>query len=154
RVVPTVTPLHLYTLNGTLTDQFGGPSLLSDGGTLSSTRYSFGPNQGFRLSGGLEVRNNYSVEFVVTVNSSTPFFRKMIDFQARAVDAGVYLQGMRLTLNPGLPNNLSPQAPVNTDFHFVLTRDSSTGITRLYLNGNLSVSYASGSGASNAAVSA
>ena len=56
RVVPASLS-HLYTLNGTLTDQLGGPSLVADGGVLSATRYSFGPNQGLELTGALSTSN-------------------------------------------------------------------------------------------------
>src|SRR5260221_7698597 len=36
---------HAYQLFGTYADQYGGPSLVPHGGTLTSTGYAFGPNQ-------------------------------------------------------------------------------------------------------------
>jgi hypothetical protein len=36
RLAPTVNPVHLYDLNGTLADRLGGPALVADGGTLSA----------------------------------------------------------------------------------------------------------------------
>src|SRR5437870_1169046 len=88
RVVPSVTPLHLYELNGTLTDAMGGPALHADGGTLTSTRYVFDPNQGLTLTGGLTDTSNYSVAFETNLSSVGSFYKKMIDFQARTSDDG------------------------------------------------------------------
>ena len=42
------TPSHLYELNGSFADTFGGPSLVSNGGTLGASSYSFGANLGWR----------------------------------------------------------------------------------------------------------
>src|SRR5260221_2530212 len=36
---------HAYQLFGTYADQYGGPSLVPHGGTLTPTRYAFRPNQ-------------------------------------------------------------------------------------------------------------
>ena len=47
------TPIHVYELDGTLADSLSGPALVSAGGTLNATSYSFGPNQGLSLSNGL-----------------------------------------------------------------------------------------------------
>src|SRR5437868_919869 len=41
RSLLSVTPAHLYNLNGSLTDAMGGPALVADGGTLANGRYSF-----------------------------------------------------------------------------------------------------------------
>src|SRR5262245_43564427 len=81
RDVPSVSPLHLYELNGTLADTLGGPTLASDGGVLNANRYVFNPNQGLRLSGGLADTTNYSVVMTASMNSLNPFFKKVIDFQ-------------------------------------------------------------------------
>lgn len=54
-----VSPVHLYNLNGNLNgnldDSLGGVPLTDDGGSLTLVpgRYTFGGNQGLRLSGGL-----------------------------------------------------------------------------------------------------
>src|SRR5260221_4327700 len=43
---------HAYQLFGTYADQYGGPSLVPHGGTLTSTGYAVGPNQALTLSNG------------------------------------------------------------------------------------------------------
>lgn len=150
RAQPSVTPIHLYDLNGSLTDTLGGPSLAADGGTLTATRYVFGPNQGLRLTGGLADTTNYSIAFLCNLNTATSFFKKIVDFQNRTGDPGLYVVGSRLQLYPGGSgfNNV----PANSDFHVTITRESATGLTRIYFNGVLDVTY-SGS-VSNAAISA
>lgn len=139
RALMSVTPLHLYNLNGTLTDQLGGPALVSDGGALTADRYVFGPNQGLRLTGGLADTTNYSIVMVANLNTVTSFFKKVIDFQSRSSDAGLYVVGTHLDLYPGNPGPGNVLA--NQDFHLALTRDSATGATLIYLNGVLDMTY-------------
>src|SRR5262245_33415357 len=79
RLAPA-TLVHLYELNGTLTDSISGPTLLADGGSFfQSSRYLFGPNQGLRLINGLPDITNYSIVMKAAVNNG-PFFKKVIDF--------------------------------------------------------------------------
>lgn len=142
RDVPSVTPLHLYDFNGSLADQFGGPTLASDGGVLSDGRYVFNPNQGLRLSGGLTDTSNYSIVMEANLNSLAPFFKKIIDFQSRSSDSGLYVVGSQLQLYPGPVG--AGFVGANQDFQVALTRDSASGATHIYLNGVLSQTYFGG----------
>ena len=42
---------HVYNLNGTLADAFGGPSLSTLGGSLAASGFTFGFNEGLSLTG-------------------------------------------------------------------------------------------------------
>jgi hypothetical protein len=139
RLAPSATPVHLYKLNGNLTDQMGGPSLVANGGSFTSTRYVFGPDQGLQLTGGLADPTTYSVATVVSLNSLSNFFNKLIDFQNLTTDDGLYVANGRLEIFPGGPGPDSISA--NQDFQLVLTRDGPSGVTCIYLNGVLEVSY-------------
>src|SRR5262249_13756187 len=131
----------LYTLNGTLADQLGGPSLVADGGTLGATRYTFGANQGLELTGALANTANYSIELVMEYDTLTnpPAFRKMIDFSQRMSDAGMYVHGSVTQFFPGA--NGADSVTAGTDFHFVFTRNAATNTITTYLNGVLQAVY-------------
>jgi hypothetical protein len=139
RLAPSVTPSHLYAFNGNLNDAFGGPTLLSDGGTISGGRYVFGMDQGLRLDGALANTSTYSVALSFSFNSLTLFFNKVIDFQQRAQDVGLYVSNSHLQLYPGVAG--SGTVTANQDFQVVLTRDGTTGETDVYLNGVLQMAY-------------
>jgi hypothetical protein len=52
---------YLYDLNGSYADSLGnGPDLVSYGGTLSSTGYSFGQNLGLSLSNVVSASSAYN----------------------------------------------------------------------------------------------
>jgi hypothetical protein len=137
--VASATLVHRYDLNGTLADPLGGPTLAAHGGTLSSSRYTFGANQGLQLDGGLVNTANYSIELVMEVDAVTPFWKKIVDFANLTSDSGLYVSGNTLTLYPGATG--SGTITANTDFHVVLTRNAATGETRTYLNGILQRVY-------------
>src|SRR5262245_51457296 len=138
RVVPA-TLTHRYDLNGTLTDSMGGPALVSDGGTLDTARYSFGPNQGLRLSGALDDPTDYSLVVKMQLASAAPFFKKIVDFAQRLSDSGLYVTNTNLQLFPGAGG--ADAIPLGTDFEYALTRDHDTGVAKLYLNGILQQTY-------------
>src|SRR6185369_7292795 len=101
RLAPTVSPTHLYDLNGTYADLLGGQALVADGGTLDSGRYTFQPNQGLRLSGALTDTTNYSVRIVAELDTLSPNYVKILDFQNRTSDDGVYFNNANVLLYPG-----------------------------------------------------
>ena len=78
---------HVYRLDGTLADEKGGPSLVADGGTLTSTGYTFGPNQGLSLSNVFS-GGSYSIVFRFAL-SQVDGYRKIIDFKNRTSDFGL-----------------------------------------------------------------
>src|SRR4051812_39658528 len=81
--------IHQYQLNGSLADDFAGPSLVAAGGSLNATNYSFGANQGLSLSGGLATPGTYSIEMVFHFDNVSGF-RKILDFKDRTSDTGLY----------------------------------------------------------------
>ncbi len=141
--------IHIYELNNSFADELGGPALVSDGGTLGETRYSFGPNQGLSLTGALPDTADYSVVLVMQMDlASGPLFKKVLDFSNLTSDNGLYVFGSNLRLYPG---EAGPDpVPSNMDFQVVLARDGLTGETKVYLNGVLQEVYAGA--ASDAAI--
>ncbi|HLJ94891.1 MAG TPA: PKD domain-containing protein [Gemmataceae bacterium] len=139
RSLLSVAPAHIYDLNSGLADQMGGPALIADGGTLTGGRYVFGMDQGLRLDGALADTTNYSVVLVAQLDFTGAFFKKVIDFQERTIDQGLYVSGSTLQLYPG-PGG-SGTITSNQDFQVALTRDGSSGVTSVYLNGVLDQTY-------------
>ena len=131
---------HDYQLNGNLNDALGGPSLVGLGGNLvdNAGRYTFGANQGLRLTGGLTNTSLWSMDFRASYSSLSGTWKKLIDFQNLSTDAGLYFS------NYGGGNALQyyPHATggtvVNTglDYTIALTRDGA-GDLRGYVNGAL-----------------
>src|SRR5713101_4753955 len=80
---------HNYVLSSSLSDTLGGPSLVADGGTQSGTGYTFAANQGLNLSSALSNSGDYSILMDFSFSTLTGF-RKILDFQNRVSDAGLY----------------------------------------------------------------
>lgn len=127
---------HLYGLNNTLTDSFGGPSLVANGGTLAAGGgYSFAVNQGPSLSNAISA-NDYSIllDFSLATSSASDGYKKIVDFKNLTSDAGAYtLLGKLNFFNTGLSG--STVVGNNNPVRVVLTRNGSTGQTTEYLNG-------------------
>lgn len=131
--------IHEYNLNGTLADSFGGPSLTTNGGTLNAADYSFDVNQGLSLVGALPSIDNYSilVDFSLTLVNG---FRRLVDFQNRASDTGLYnlnsaLSFYNVTTGPDIVF-----AP-NVKTRVVITRDGTSGVFTGYVNGVPEISF-------------
>jgi hypothetical protein len=120
--------IHDYELNGSLADALGGPSLVAEGGTLGSSSYSFGPNQGLTLSGALSTaaatNGNYSIEMVFRFSDLTSF-RKILDFKNLGSDTGFYELSSALNFFQVVTGASTPFAP-NVNVDVVLTRDGTT----------------------------
>ncbi len=140
------TQVHRYDLNGSLTDIYGGPSLVSNGGTLTSTDYVFGVSQGLHLDGALVDPTDYSVEVVMKYDALAPRWKKIIDFQSLSSDYGVYLQYDWLDWVPATDRGPGAVAE-NSTFHLALSRSSSSGETKGYLNGQLQWTFTGRMGA-------
>ena len=133
---------HVYRLNGTLADTYGGPSLVADGGTLTSSGYFFGPNQGLTLSNVFTTGVSYSIVIHAQL-ASTSGWRKMVDFKDLVSDSGYYDYFGTSTLyfsNTYVPNSYSDGTFATT----VLTRDFSTDIFTWYINGVKGFAYLDG----------
>ena len=130
---PPPAPTHNYQLNGSLSDGFGGPNLFALGGTLTSTDYQFGPNQGLNLSLGLGNPVQYSLELYFRWNALSGGLQKIIDLHNLTSNVGLYTSGNGLQfVNAANTPNLFA---ANTMYRLVLTRDDATDIVRAYING-------------------
>ena len=133
------TLLHDYQLNGTFADALGGPALVSQGGTLNATNYSFGQNQGLSLSNGLTNNNNYSIEMVFQF-STLSGYRKILDFNNLTLDAGFYALGTAINFYPVTTGAVGALA-ANVTADVVLTRDGATGVVTGYVNGLQQITF-------------
>jgi hypothetical protein len=81
-----------YELNGSLMDS-GGPSLVSQGGTLGSTGYAFGVNEGLSLY-GTRAFDVYSIDirfyFDNIIGASAAPYQRILEFKNRQSDSGLY----------------------------------------------------------------
>ena len=115
---------HFYGLNGSFADAMGGSPLVPAGGTLGAMDYSFGPNQGLALGGGLLDPAHYSIETVFRFNNTTGF-NKIIDFKDLTVQPGLYNDSGQLDFQPPLGGPFGVLVS-GVDAHVVLTRDGGT----------------------------
>jgi hypothetical protein len=128
-----------YVLTNSLSDTLGGPSLVSDGGTLNASGYNFGVNQGLNLSSALSNPGDYSILMDFNFSSLTGF-RKILDFENRVSDAGLYsFNGGQLDFFPAAAGSTS--LSLNVLARVVLTRDSGTNTVTAYLNGAQQLSF-------------
>src|SRR5437588_10878525 len=83
--------VHQYILtNGNYHDTFGGPDLVPDGGTLGPDGYTFGIDQGLRLSSALADPSTYGIEMLFKLDNVGSGFAKLIDTKNRVSDGGWY----------------------------------------------------------------
>ena len=145
----TVSPVHRYSLAGTLTDDLGGPPLVSNGGTFvpgNPLGYAFGANQGLVVTGA--VPSVYTIDLVFELADMTSY-RKLIDFKERGSDAGLYVHDSQLEFVvipiTGCPGNSCYTSPVvftaNTPVQVTLTRDA-TGMVVGFVNRIMQISFA------------
>jgi hypothetical protein len=82
-------PIHLYELDGSYADTFGGPSLVGAGGTFVPAGYQFDANQGLRVDGALPA-SIYSVDIQFSFTDVSDW-RKILDYEGLANDTGLYI---------------------------------------------------------------
>lgn len=134
---------HLYLLNGSLSDNLGGPDLVSHGGLLGPTDYTFGPNQGLTML--------VSLGGVYTIDTTFHFdthngWQKIIDFNNRASDTGMYTLGNTWDFfNVG---GYGPTPPDGVDARLTLSRDAAATV-RVYVNGAQIGSFSDGGNIAN-----
>lgn len=129
------TQTHQYQLNGNLTDDLGGVSLISHGGTFDPSGYSFGRNQGLTLNNDLGAVYTVDLEFRFDVHGG---WQKIIDFSDLISDAGMYTLGANYYAYPSHPSGAAPADGVNG--RLTLTRDISN-LVSIYSNGVILTSF-------------
>jgi hypothetical protein len=123
---------HLYGLNNTFADSFGGSSLVANGGALAGGGgYTFAANQGPSLSNAINA-NDYSILLDYSF-STTSGYRKIIDFKNLIPDTGLYNLSTNLNFFPVATG--STIIGDNTPVRLVLTRDGITKQTTGFFNG-------------------
>ncbi len=134
-------PTHAYTLNGTYADALGGPSLVSLGGTLGPTGYTFAANQGLSLANAINA-TNYSIEmtFSFAGNANLTSWRKILDFSNRQSDAGVYGYNQNLQFYPEITAQVTA-IQAGTPLHLLVTRDAGTSQFVAFINGQQQFSF-------------
>jgi hypothetical protein len=140
------TVTHIYELNGNLADTLGGPNLVSAGGTLGPSNYSFGPNQGLSVGDALADPAHYSIEMIFRL-SDVGHYARVLDFQNLTKDTGLYVVGAALdffiSAFPGGSQDIIGAAVFqpNQDAHVVFTRDAISRTVVGYVNGVPSISF-------------
>jgi len=142
-----------YELNGSLADS-GGPSLVSQGGTLGSTGYAFGVNEGLSLR-GTRAFDVYSIDirfYFDDINASSDGFQRILDFKNRQSDSGLYSESGQLVLfatsGSGDPHAGSQVHDFTngTMADLLVTRNAS-GLFSAFVNGHLAFSVMDTNGA-------
>jgi MYXO-CTERM domain-containing protein len=76
--------IHQYDLNASLVDNFGGPALVNQGGTLGATSFEFSPTKGLK-GNATGVNEVYTVDFRLTLDASCLNVQcKIFDFTTAA----------------------------------------------------------------------
>jgi CubicO group peptidase (beta-lactamase class C family) len=129
---------HNYDLNGSFADSQGGPAIMSTGGTMGATGYSFEPGQGPNLGSAVN-STEYSIELFFSIDE-TSSFRKLIDFKDQSSDYGLYSQDGFITFFPGFTG---PTTVINAgmDHHMVITRDGTSNEFITYVDGMAWISF-------------
>jgi hypothetical protein len=144
-----------YNLNNRLTGQGGDPPLVSYGGTVGHTGYTFGVLQGLSLS-GTGIFDVYSINirfYFDDVNASFNGYERILDFKNRAFDEGLYNRNGSLEFfvgccsGPGGTGGSSAGAVFASGqiADLLLTR-SATGIFSAYVNDTLAFSFLDSTG--------
>jgi hypothetical protein len=130
--------LASYDFNGDLSDTLGsGPDLVDLGGTISGGRYSFGPDQGLKLTSGLPNNAVYAIEMKLQVNENLNSWKKLIDFKELSVDTGLYtyFEGINF-----YNLNTAGTVVLDTDFTVGVVRDN-LGMVEVFLDGTSLFSF-------------
>ena len=130
------TAARIYEFNGSYADTNGGAAMVSGGGTLGSTGYSFAVGQGPNVSNALANTGEYSIEMVVRIDGMTGSFQNLINFNNRTNDISIYSYGGSLYLFP-YPSGLSSSVDFvsGQTYRIIITRSASSKVTTAYVNG-------------------
>jgi hypothetical protein len=144
-----------YELNGSYAESNGGPSLVPYGGTLGSTGYAFGINQGLSLS-STGAFDAYSVDihfYFDNINTSATGYQRILDFQNRTSDSGLYstTNGELVLFATSGTNDPSAQSFTHdftngTMADLLVTRNAS-GLFSAFVNGHFAFSVMDTDGA-------
>ena len=136
---------HVYELAGSFNDQLGGSPLVPiAGGRLGpadAPGFTFGPNDGVRLPSFVSSTRDYSIELLFDFDAAGSFY-KIIDFQGRGPDTGLYSGREALNLYSRAAATTKQFAPGRLA-DLVFTR-TARGIVTAYVDGVLAFGYDDG----------
>ena len=130
-----------YELNGSYAESNGGPSLVSLGGTLGPTGYTFGVNAGLSLSDtGISDAYSIAIRFYFdNVNASINTYEKILDFKNRTSDSGLYsVSGQLLLFATG--GSGDPSDFTNGTMADLLVTRNASGLFSAFVNGHFAFS--------------
>lgn len=131
--------VHQFQFNGNLNDDVGSLVLESAGGTIGAGSYSFGANQGLALRNSLINPGEYTLEMIFRFNALNGY-RKILDFNDRASDFGLYTFNGFLDFYVGATAPSSAFSP-GEDVRLIVTRDGSSNLFSAYVNGVQQLSF-------------
>ena len=125
--------LHDYGLNGDYLDAFGGNPIVPNGGYLTAIEYVFDIDQGPNVSGVIDPES-YTIEMRFTP-TLTQWWAKILDFNNRLSDNGLYISNGQLEFWPYTPYNhdvvFQPGIPATLMF----SRNEATSLITACVNG-------------------
>ncbi|MEO1574563.1 MAG: LamG-like jellyroll fold domain-containing protein [Pseudomonadota bacterium] len=128
------TPRHTFTFDTSLQNSESTQALISHGGSIEGGHYVFDINEGLSLTNALADPATYTIEMRVLMDDlEGGSYRKLIDFQERALDEGFYLRLGTPVFYPEVFSGLDALGSGEWGT-LVLTRDSAGNMT-IYLNG-------------------
>jgi hypothetical protein len=138
------TPSHQYRLDGSLADDLAGPDLVSAGGTLDITGYSFGANQGLTMP--VDLGATYTIDLLFHFDAVNSGWNKIIDYKTLTSDSGMYtLNGNWNYCCGGSSTGSFGSVTAGVDARLTLTRDAA-GTLNIYVNGALNAFLGSDGG--------
>ncbi len=133
--------VHQYDLNNSLADNLGGPSVVSNGGVLGATGYTFNFAQGLSLSNA-GISNVYTIDMLISFDTvCSNKWCKVIDFSNLTSDNGLYNSPSNFeAFWVGGIIGTGTVAVGTNPAQITLSRDAA-GNVKSYLNGALQFSF-------------
>ncbi len=129
------TAQRIYELNNSFAETNGGTAMVTGGGTLGSTGYTFAAGQGPSVSNALANTGEYSIEMVFRIDDVSGY-KNLINFNNRANDISIYNLGGSLYLyGYGNGNSGTADFTPGQSYRVVITRNATTQQTTAYVNG-------------------
>lgn len=132
-ISPAIADLkYEYEFDTDLSESSGGTALVATGGSVSGGRFNFGFDEGLTLNAPAISAGVYSIGIKFHFSEYTGY-QRIIDFEARTADTGLYTIDDRLVVYNYVASNPLPLS-TTSDMVLYVTRDAS-GIFSGYLNG-------------------
>ena len=136
--------LSRYNFEGDFSDLLGNSGSLISNNTSAESFVPDGwtwnaiinPGGGLIMDVDGALADNYSIGLRFEFDLVAPSWRKIIDFKERAIDTGLYFLNGNIQFYPVTPG--STALSNNTFLDLIITRDQSTGLVSVFLNGSTS----------------